>query len=67
MKIGKLKIIVSVLAITLVIGLLINCVKHSKAANSNILGTETLKENIDDIKNMYLAELERIFGKKQNV
>ena len=67
MKIGKLKIkiIVSVLAITLVIGLLINGVKHSKAANSNILGTETLKENIDDIKNMSLAELEHIFGNEK--
>lgn len=58
----KIKIIASVLAFTMVMGIVVNGVKHSKACNNNNFGTETLRRNSEDIKDMSLDELEKIFN-----
>ena len=52
MKLSKLKIkiIASVLVCTMVMGILVNGVKHSKASNIYNFGTETLQRNSEDIK-----------------
>ena len=68
MKLKKLhvKIIAVVVAFAMVLGIVTNGQINSKAGNTDIVGTELIQDNFDNLKDMSEDELNQIFNSKQN-
>ena len=67
MKLKKLhvKIIAVVVAFAMVLGIVTNGQINSKAGNTDIIGTELVQDNFDNLKDMSEDELNQIFNSKK--
>ena len=67
MKLKKLhvKIIAVVVAFAMVLGIVTNGQINSKAGNTDIIGTELIQDNFDNLKDMSEDELNQIFNSKK--